>query len=487
MSAKRKAVWSIMQTDVFENVESGKGHTVVRARAGTGKTTTIVEALKYIPEGLKTLMVAFNKSIAEELQARVPAGVEASTLHSFGMRALTKALGRKQLENDRTMRLATAMLGGDYDSFTIRRELCKLVSLAKGSLTTEIEALDALCDTFSIEAPTTSKPRAEFLLNAQKLLTQSRENITMIDFDDMIWLPVVLGLKVPQFDRVVIDETQDLNAAQIELAMMACKKNGRILAVGDDRQSIYQFRGADASALDNVVTRLGATVLPLSITYRCAATIVAEAQTIVPDYTCAPGAPEGMVHRGVTEETMVKTVKPGDFILSRANAPLVRLCLEFIRAHVPAVIQGRDVGASLATLIKKSGESEVPLFLEWLDDWRDREVARLAKKNASTQAVEDKYGCLLALCEGQRSTNAILAKIESLFADKSINGRIVLSTTHKAKGLERDRVFVLANTYRKRPGIEEANLYYVAVTRAKSELYLVQIPEAKPREKSVQS
>ncbi|MCU0208914.1 ATP-binding domain-containing protein, partial [Mycobacterium tuberculosis] len=68
--------------------------------------------------------------------------------------------------------------------------------------------------------------------------------------------------------------------------------------------------------------------------------------------------------------------------------------------------------------------------------------------------------------------------IEKLFNDVDDASKVIFSTTHKAKGLERDRVFVLINTYRYGPGVtgEEANLWYVAVTRAKSELYLVRKP-----------
>ncbi|MDO8597532.1 MAG: AAA family ATPase, partial [Sulfuricaulis sp.] len=78
--------WSEFQRAVFADTEGGKGHTVVLARAGTGKTTTIVEALSYVPIKLSVLVVAFNKSIATEMAARCPKGVEVATLHSYGWR-----------------------------------------------------------------------------------------------------------------------------------------------------------------------------------------------------------------------------------------------------------------------------------------------------------------------------------------------------------------------------------------------------------------
>lgn len=64
-------------------------------------------------------------------------------------------------------------------------------------------------------------------------------------------------------------------------------------------------------------------------------------------------------------------------------------------------------------------------------------------------------------------------KIDGLFSDTDAANRIMLSTTHKAKGLERDRVWILMDTYRPKKSTEEANLYYVAVTRARKSLFKV--------------
>ena len=62
-----------------------------------------------------------------------------------------------------------------------------------------------------------------------------------------------------------------------------------------------------------------------------------------------------------------------------------------------------------------------------------------------------------------------------MFADTKDDAQVILlSSTHKAKGLERERVWVLSDTYMRRPDPEERRLYYVAVTRAKKELVLVE-------------
>lgn len=466
--------WSKYQQAVFENVANGTGHTVVKAVAGSGKTTTIVEALRHVPADCKTLFVAFNKDIAEELKKRAPAGVEVSTLHAYGLKTVTRALGRLRIDARRVDDLARAMHGDERETFELRRDLAKTVSLAKGALASEEDQIDALIDTFGIESAK-GDARHQFIQDVLKLLVQCTDTGRdgRIDFDDMIWLPVVLNLTQTKFDRVFVDETQDLNPAQIEMTLRAVKTGGRICAVGDPRQAIYGFRGADSAAVDNVVSRLEATVLPLSVCYRCCKAVVEEAQTIVRDIEWAPNAEDGLV-TDATRAEMRRDARPGDFILSRTNAPLISLCMSFLVEGRKANIQGRDVGASLSAFVKKSKARSVDALRTYVETWRDAECARLAAKHRDTQAVEDRAECILALSEGAETVADVTSRIESLFADSDDKNRITLSTTHKAKGLERERVWLLRSTYRRRPEVEEDNLYYVAVTRAQKVLFLVE-------------
>lgn len=462
------------QLAVFDNVANGTGNTVVKAVAGSGKTTTIVEALSHIPKGLRTLFVAFNKSIADELKKKAPPGVEVSTLHSYGLKTITRSLGRLRIEQYRVDGFVRALHGNDPRTLDMRRDMTKTVSLAKGQLAANEAAVDAIIDDFGIESAQNGA-RAAFIKDVLKILLQCADvqKDGQIDFDDMIWLPLVLDLRQPQFDRVFVDETQDLNKAQIEMALRAVKPNGRICAVGDPRQAIYGFRGADSSAVDNIVARLQAAVLPLSVCYRCCKAVLREAKEVVPDIEWAPDAEEGSV-TGVMARDMKRNARAGDFILSRTNAPLVSLCMFFLKEGRPATIQGRDIGASLAAFVKKSHASSIEALRDYVEAWRDVECKRLAAKNRDTQSVDDRADCVLAIAENASTVEEVLLDIQELFADKGDTERIVLSSTHKAKGLERDRVWLLQSTYRRRPGLEEENLYYVAVTRARKELFLVE-------------
>ena len=158
--------------------------------------------------------------------------------------------------------------------------------------------------------------------------------------------------------------------------------------------------------------------------------------------------------------------------------------MTFLSEGRRANIQGRDVGASLAAFVKKSRAVSVEALRTHVEGWAKKECDRLAKKHRDTQSVEDRAACLIALSDGAQTVADVLARIEELFADKSSDAVIMLSSTHKAKGLERDRVWLLEGTYRRYPETEEDNLYYVACTRARRTLMLVSGFEKKKSRKT---
>src|SRR5580658_7297407 len=106
-------VWSPQQQAIFQWFERGSGNLVVRARAGTGKTTTIIEALAHAPES-KILLAAYNKSIAEELSSRLTRG-EAKTSHGVGFAFVRQQWKGVRVDADRGYNLAKAALTNAID------------------------------------------------------------------------------------------------------------------------------------------------------------------------------------------------------------------------------------------------------------------------------------------------------------------------------------------------------------------------------------
>ena len=475
VKAAPKRNWSDYQKAIFKDIAKGTGHTVVIARAGSGKSSTIIEGFKYLPKGKKSLMVAFNKSIADELKQRAPSYVEVFTLHSLGFRAVKQTFGAVSLDNDKAKKIVQSIIGDDNDLWDLNQNICKCISLCKGFLVDTPSKILELIEKFDIETFELTKDK--FIQHVIKALSLCKAQKAIVDFDDMVWFPFVHRLNVGKFDVIFVDEAQDLNAAQMAMVLSSCKIGGRIIAVGDNFQAIYLFRGADSESIPNFINKLKAKVLPLSLTYRCPKKVIKLAQEVVPDIECPDTAEDGVVEHLYTEE-LLKKVKPGDFVLSRTNAPLVKYCMALLKAGVPANIQGRDVGASLQYFIKKSKAKTVNKFIEYVIAWKEQEVERLLIERKNNDIVLDKAECLLNLCEGNSTIKDLQDTINKLFDDTDDNKKVIFSTTHKAKGLERDRVFILVNTYRYGPGVEgeEANLWYTAVTRAKKELYLVRKP-----------
>lgn len=473
-------IWSPMQLAIFAAIEDPQGgNLVVEALAGTGKSTTLEECVKRTTEGDSVLVCAFNKPIADALRPRMPRDVKVATTHSFGF-SICGANAPHRLDVGAYLpEMAKDVLGRSYDSREARSAVVKLCSAAKGQLYRAehgADELDSIADRFQIPFPRRGWPRGRLVNVARQLLrvAEQRPGRT-IDYDDMLWLPIVRDWEVPRFAWVFGDEVQDFNPAQLELLKRA-SEGGRFVGVGDRRQSIYVFRGADPEAIPRMISELGASTLPLSITYRCPAAVVREANALVPELEAAPSAPEGIV-RHTGELQLVRDAAPGDMVLSRTNAPLISLAFRWIAAGRRAMIQGRDIGAGLTSWIESCGcgvgFGSVLRLGKAVEEWRSEECKRLEELERDTQAVEDRAACILALCEGKRDVSEVLEAIAALFSDTRPEGAILLSSTHRAKGLEAPRVWLLRDTYLARPGLEEENLLYVAITRSKGELIYV--------------
>lgn len=470
MSKTQNFEWSSYQKAIFDNIAHGKGHTIIDALAGSSKTTTLIEALKYIDPKLKCLMVAFNKSIAEELKARAPKYIECSTMHSLGYRIIRNAWGNNiKVDNDKSFDIIKKFLEKETKDYQVYYAVDKTVGLCKAGLIDIPNKIDDLMDDFGID--TFDFDREKFINAVIQTLKLCKAKKNIIDFNDMIWFPLVFNLVKPVYQVVLIDELQDLSYAQTSLAILACRADGRIIGSGDKFQSIYSWSSGSSDTVDRLRTRLEARSLDLPISYRCPKSVIKIAQSIVPTIQYAPNAIDGLV-KDISEEEMMKVAKPGDVILSRINSPLVKLCLSFIRNKVPAKILGKDVGLNLLTIIKKSKKKTLDKFLDWLDNWRNKEINRLSKKKKDSSDIEDKYQCLKAFCDGALTIDELKGNIEKLFSDDSKNGTLILSSIHKYKGKEANVVFVLKKTL-KFFNQEEKNICYVSYTRSKDKLYLV--------------
>lgn len=480
---------SVYQQAIFDWMQSGEGNLLVEAVAGSGKTRTIVEALKFTNPNQAVAFVAFNSHIAKELKSRAPSHVYTATLHSLGFSAIRAAFGKVEVDEYKLDKILYEFMPRpdryapqeEKSENKLRRGIVsKLVGMAKATLVdaTDESAVTDMCDRYGIDL---SDYRQEFIALLPDVLNRCMARTQVIDFDDMVWLPVALNLDCTKYDWLFVDECQDLNANQIALVLRSIAPAGRVVCVGDRRQSLYGFRGADTEAVENIIAALNAKTMPLSICYRCPSSHLDMAREIVPQIEARPNAPEGTITT-ITEANLFGLVKLGDMLICRINAPLVPVAFELIRRGIKAVVRGRDIGKNLAQLADKLGGETMEDFYSRLAEYSSKEMQRLEYRNApdsQVQALTDKVNTLYAVAQEVDHPSQIGRKIESIFSD-DVEG-IVLSSVHRAKGLEALRVFILRpelmpmvrEKQQDWEKVQELNCKYVALTRSKSDLFLV--------------
>jgi DNA helicase-2/ATP-dependent DNA helicase PcrA len=468
---QKKLDWSSYQVDIFRAIAKTNDNLIVIARAGSAKTTVLVEGAKYIPKGKRLLFCAFNKSIQEELSSKLGSFVDCMTLHSLGYRAVRQRFPNVVLNNNKCWEIVENLVDDPKERYDLIDNVCKTVSLCKSTIIDTSSKIDDLIDQYGID--TCDVEREVFIQYVCKALRQCKEKTDTLDYDDMVWWPFVFNLNAGSFDVVMIDECHDLSKIMIALALSVVKPGGRVIAVIDPWQAIYNWRGADASALDNLRHRLKPKEFPLPICYRCPKKIVALAQKIVSDIQPFEHNGDGEIIN-IALVDIQKHIKPNSYLLSRTNAPLIALCMRLIKNGIPTNILGRDIGDGLLYLIKRSKKKKVDAFLKWLDNWEKTERKRMLDKNprANTEWISDKAECLQNLCSGTSSIEEVKDNIKNLFKDGDERSIVLGSSIHRIKGKESDTVFILADTLRSNSE-EERRCNYVAFTRTRGKLYMV--------------
>lgn len=509
------------QQAIFDFIQNGTQNAIISAVAGSGKTTTLVQALELIPTDKTVLFMAFNKSIAGELKKRVPntPNIEVKTVHGFGY-SLIRKLHEPAIDNRKYSKLLRDIMefhakktkssiekykfNTDANALVSRMAPCGKINTAESKdYFTNVLALANLgrLNLINIEDKVKGVEELIAISTTHSIGTQDGEQfiawyliklgthiLNEVDYSDMIFLASVLpGIESDVYDFVFIDECQDLNSGQRVLMEKAIKpETGRFIAVGDPKQAIYGFAGADFSAFKKLCAIPNTVQLPLSVTYRCASNIVDTVkhinEAIIPVKNAKPGK--------VIYNYSYKDIQDGDMVLCRQTLPVVALCIKFLIEGKRAHIIGSDIGVSLCKMIsdceRVNEDFTMANVFARLYAEKTKIIEKLMKNHnmSEDEAREDEFvniynekiQVIEALSEDVTDPHVIIRKIHAIFSDTNTVG-ITLSTIHKSKGLEADRVFILQQELmpskfaRTAQQLEqEENLRYVAYTRAKSTL-----------------
>ncbi|RMD51678.1 ATP-dependent helicase [Candidatus Parcubacteria bacterium] len=352
------------QLDIIAAARDTSYNLCISARAGAAKTTTlcmIAEALNQ-----EMLCIAFNKSIVEEMSKRMPKKCTVKTMHSLGYAAWRNYLGRKtriKVFNGKIVKLLKDYIAEapeDEKTF-LSSEFFDTLDFINRAKINGYCPPEAPTNFVSLVAPEHLETILEFEIpQIQKdavnwVLRKSAEEALQgnIDFTDMIYCPALCQVTFPRPKITLIDEAQDLSALDHRLLKKIVGKR-RIIAVGDEKQAIYAFRGAHTDSMSRLQNTFSMVEMKLTTNFRCATTIIKSVNDFVPDIKARPDAPEGEVKTLPFWST--SDVPDNSAVICRNNAPLIDMAFRFLHDGVPVEINNFGLEKTLYAVVDKLGK-----------------------------------------------------------------------------------------------------------------------------------
>lgn len=499
------------QEAAIEAVLAGLKAIKVDADAGVGKTTLCKQIAartsRKAGEITTGIIMAFSSRPSKELKAELADNWTSATVHSVGNDAVCGAYGLNPMGQNK--RKTSQILRTEYGNpenpvrQAFYNSVAGLVSMCKALALNETVDDKTLLEKAHHYNKPVAGDEGEIIAMVKNVLKLSHSESGLRDyghdFDDMVWLPIVNNLQVARYRHVLVDEAQDSSIARMKLAIMSLAPNGQLLFVGDKDQAIFGFTCADTSSMETFSSFINPVSFPVTINWRCPSIVLELTRIIHPSIKARPNAPLGAIHI-ITDDDLNLIASPGDVVLSRINANLIRVAYRLIKQHIGAVILGRDIGESFKDLIEKLARNpdkslcSTTEMLRRAGEWYSSEYDAVEGKNLRNpdfayDELFDTYECLLALC-GAEIVNGALSgvdvytipdlykKIDRLFGEEDDIGFnpkkvVMLSTVHKFKGGQAARIFLLdAAELHPHPAAtsewelqQESNILYVAITR----------------------
>lgn len=480
--------WTSEQEEIFAQLQKTSTSLMISAYAGSAKTTTLAKGISLM-KPIPTLAVAFGRKTTQELRERLPPWVDVKTANSIGHSAWNSAIGRRcEVDKDKLKELLRP-LGLDEDEWWMLRTLVNLAR-ARGLVPKGLQGVSLQEDTSeSWKTLSDYSPTEEQISLAREVLKKCiHQSYTgLIDFEDQIYMSACFGGSFKKYPLILLDEAQDLSPTNHRQIYRSA--SDRIVALGDQFQSIMAFRGSDANSMENLRKLRPEWIdLKLSKTFRCPKAIVRRRRRLIPDFTAAETNLEGQVKilTGMgwrwSDIPKVETIA----ILCRNNAPLISMKAKLLYCGISCQLIGRDSWRPLISLAKKilpdSGTSES--FARAIALWRDEELEKTIGKEAKLELITERAASLLEIINSFPATSLIdiISRIKEIFAEDSSS--LMLSTGHSAKGLEFGCVIhldpwripsIFAKTAESIQ--QEDNILNVIETRTKQFLILVNVDE----------
>lgn len=495
-----KVVPSPRQQVVYDTWKNTDQNILIQAVAGGAKTTTLMGILALCE--YRTLFLAFNKSIQEEISHRIEKAeythAKAMTLHSLGLQAIKYHYGNgkvivnanKNYDLLRTVQNYNKKLFADFsweEKAKVNITLMEMNDISRLFLTNSKDEIFAYMDTMDKYYYEAGNIEELWGLWLQIREWSYDEPKLVVDFIDMIYLPVNYNLLIPiQPYYLAIDEAQDLNLVQHKFISNLIDQGDihKWVAVGDRNQAIYGFSGSYASSFDKFRERENVVELPLDVCYRCPSSIIREANRV---YNVMTGfkSDEGIVG----EIDQLIHIKPGSMVICRNTAPLLDVYFSLFSLDKKVYLKGEDLANTINRLLKPyqyKTISQTKIILTHLYNEANSIVDMSKEQRIKMYKLKDNLKIFTILAKNYPDKKGkiqdLLTKFDALFNSKEDPDSITLCTIHKSKGLEADIVYILnenliPSKFAVSPSQleQEENLRYVARTRAKKEMYYLNL------------
>ena len=486
------------------------------APAGSGKTTTLVARIAWLvasgaarPDEIAA--ITFNTRAAQEMRERLdpalaPLGVEAGavrvrTVHALGLEILRSS-------------------GGELPRLVDREPILRAVR--PGAAPAEIGRLDTLISRLKLELQVTaeevaSDPDAGPLARAFVAYEAALAEAGAMDFDDLVLRalqilrssPALLATWRARCRHLLVDEVQDVDRSQLDLALLLAAPDNFLFCVGDDDQSIYGWRLADVRRMLGLAERLpGLARVDLEVNYRCPRPVVERAVRLVEHnrerfakrIRAGPAATGRLVLAADASDETVRVRRaietwPDDgstrAVLARTNRELLAAVAVAIDLGIPfraPRIERLLESPVLNDLLGRAGElarTGEPLLLT---------LGRVRATTPEDSPERELASALLGWAVGHDGLEPFVAAIRHARARlaelRRDDADLTLATAHATKGLEFDHVVVVGMEAGRFPSgrtvaeaddpvrahEEERRLAYVAWTRARRSLTLLYDP-----------
>lgn len=457
--------------------------TTIQAKSGSGKTSTLYMLANGTDD--KILYLAFNKSMAEEARRKMPDNVECRTLHSICYQQLDQALRHKLTRPEG----AYVNVAGTGNEIAKKFKINNLIDKNGKTLLTRAMIGLMVKQTvgkfeFSDDAHLGRKHFPTVYLadmkrkniNENKLITEVvsyakqlwRERIdpkseTIMTHDTYVKLFELSG-KDLGYDIIFGDEFQDVNPAFLSILRNA-KAAKRIVVVGDEFQSIYQFRGSQNMMKE---TSTYGVELPLTACFRFGPKVADVANMILEDKQ--PLA-HPLVGKGF--DTIVGSYVSDIVDYTKPYTIIFRKNLTLLMEAMDRIADGEDIIINVDT-------KDFISMVDSVNALRRGDIEKVKHETVLPYATWEEFvDCAESDPDAKRLLNVVVSGKANTIAHtlrthrNSPTAKVTLTTAHKSKGLEWDQV-VVANDFpsnynkeREWVGLEEAerNLLYVAHTR----------------------